>query len=85
MISEISRQLFADTPSGVLYHYTSFSGMVGIVGSGELRASDIEWVPVSVLMVQGYRHEGEKVSSLDKGEENPPDTDDIETGTHSRN
>jgi hypothetical protein len=44
MISEISRQLFADTPSGILYHYTSFGGMVGIVGSGELRASDIRYM-----------------------------------------
>ena len=44
MINEISRQLFADTPSGTLYHYTSFSGMTGIVSSGELRASDIRYM-----------------------------------------
>jgi hypothetical protein len=44
MISKISRQLLADTPGGTLYHYTSFSGMTGIVSSGELRASDIRYM-----------------------------------------
>jgi hypothetical protein len=44
MLSRITRQLFADVPGDVLYHYTSFAGMTGIVGSGELRASDIRYM-----------------------------------------
>jgi hypothetical protein len=44
MIEAISRQLFADVPATTLYHYTSFGGMTGIVGSGELRASDIRYM-----------------------------------------
>lgn len=44
MIEPISRQLFATPPTETLYHYTSLSGMLGIVGSRELRASDIRYM-----------------------------------------
>lgn len=44
MLDTISRQLFDDAPASTLYHYTSFSGMTGIVSSGELRASDIRYM-----------------------------------------
>ncbi len=44
MLDTISRQLFDDAPADALYHYTSFSGMTGIVSSGELRASDIRYM-----------------------------------------
>jgi len=44
MIANITENLFADTPRDTLYHYTSLSGLLGIVGSGELRASDIRYM-----------------------------------------
>jgi hypothetical protein len=36
--------LYADTPSSTLYHYTTFSGLLGIVGSRVLWASDIRYM-----------------------------------------
>lgn len=44
MIADITRQLFADPPRETLYHYTSLSGLLGIVGSGVLRSSDIRYM-----------------------------------------
>ncbi|TGD74765.1 DUF2971 domain-containing protein [Mangrovimicrobium sediminis] len=44
MIADITRALFAQAPQETLYHYTSLSGLLGIVGSGELRASDIRYM-----------------------------------------
>lgn len=44
MISAITRSLFTQAPSETLYHYTSLSGCLGIVDSGELRASDIRYM-----------------------------------------
>ena len=44
MIDNITQQLFADVPEDTLYHYTSFSGLLGIVGSGVLRSSDIRYM-----------------------------------------
>ncbi|MFV8816448.1 DUF2971 domain-containing protein [Haliea sp. E17] len=44
MIADITRQLFADPPRETLYHYTSLSGLLGIVDSGVLRASDIRYM-----------------------------------------
>jgi hypothetical protein len=44
MIEHITARLFSATPQGTLYHYTSLSGLLGIVGSGELRASDIRYM-----------------------------------------
>lgn len=44
MIQEITSQLYSDTPRDRLYHYTSFTGLLGIVGSRTLWASDIRYM-----------------------------------------
>ena len=44
MIAEISQSLFADEPVDTLYHYTSLSGLMGIVDSQILRVSDIRYM-----------------------------------------
>lgn len=44
MIQEITAKLYADIPKERLYHYTSFSGLLGIVGSRTLWASDIRYM-----------------------------------------
>lgn len=44
MINQITQQLFSDTPDDTLYHYTSMGGMLGIVNTGILRASDIRYM-----------------------------------------
>ncbi len=44
MIQEITSQLYSDTPRERLYHYTSFTGLLGIVGSRTLWASDIRYM-----------------------------------------
>ncbi len=44
MIAEISQSLFADEPVDTLYHYTSLSGLMGIVDTQILRASDIRYM-----------------------------------------
>ncbi len=41
MIKSLSDKLFSERPSGTLYHYTSLSGLEGILSSGSLWASDI--------------------------------------------
>lgn len=43
-IGRLTETLFADTPKGLLYHYTTLSGMLGIVGSRSLWASDIRYM-----------------------------------------
>jgi len=44
MISDITAVLYAETPQERLYHYTSFSGLLGIVGIRALWASDIRYM-----------------------------------------
>ncbi len=44
MIESITQRLFAAAPQDTLYHYTSLTGLLGIVGSGELRASDVRYM-----------------------------------------
>lgn len=44
MIESITQRLFSQTPIDTLYHYTSLEGLLGIVDSGELRASDIRYM-----------------------------------------
>ncbi|MGI6638832.1 MAG: DUF2971 domain-containing protein [Desulfobulbus sp.] len=43
-IERLSRELYADTPRGGLYHYTTFSGLLGIIGGRCLWASDIRYM-----------------------------------------
>ncbi len=44
MIQDITSKLYADIPQERLYHYTSFTGLLGIVGTGALWASDIRYM-----------------------------------------
>tara|TARA_R110002049_G_scaffold150602_5_gene313737 strand:+ start:9611 stop:9868 length:258 start_codon:yes stop_codon:yes gene_type:complete len=44
MIEHITERLFSVTPQSTLYHYSSLAGVLGIVSSGELRASDIRYM-----------------------------------------
>ncbi|WP_028579718.1 DUF2971 domain-containing protein [Desulfogranum japonicum] len=41
---ELTYTLFADRPRGVLYHYTTLTGLLGIVNSRTLWASDIRYM-----------------------------------------
>lgn len=44
MIQDITSQLYADAPQERLYHYTSFNGLLGIVESRALWATDIRYM-----------------------------------------
>ena len=44
MIQEITSKLYSDIPKERLYHYTTFSGLLGIVRSSTLWASDIRYM-----------------------------------------
>jgi hypothetical protein len=44
MIEHITDRLFSVSPRSTLYHYSSLAGVLGIVSSGELRASDIRYM-----------------------------------------
>jgi hypothetical protein len=44
MLEAITRQLFSQHPLDTLYHYTSLNGLLGIVSSEHLRASDIRYM-----------------------------------------
>ncbi|MGD9948413.1 MAG: DUF2971 domain-containing protein [Desulfobulbus sp.] len=43
-IEFLSRELYADIPMGTLYHYTTFSGLLGIVRRRALWASDVRYM-----------------------------------------
>lgn len=43
-IESLSNELYADIPMGTLYHYTTFSGLLGIVRSRALWASDVRYM-----------------------------------------
>ena len=43
-IGTLTETLFADTPKGLLYHYTTLNGLLGIVRSRTLWASDIRYM-----------------------------------------
>jgi hypothetical protein len=44
MIRDITAKLYSDAPQERLYHYTSFTGLLGIVGCRALWASDIRYM-----------------------------------------
>lgn len=50
MIKNITQKLYSDIPKETLYHYTSFKGLLGIVDSGVLWASDVRYMNDSVEM-----------------------------------
>lgn len=43
-IGDLTAELFADSPQGLLYHYTTLTGLLGIVRSGTLWASDVRYM-----------------------------------------
>ena len=43
-IGKLTEQLFSDIPKDHLYHYTTLTGLLGIVGSKKLWASDIRYM-----------------------------------------
>ena len=43
-IRSMTEALYADIPAEAVYHYTTFSGLMGIVESGSLWASDIRYM-----------------------------------------
>ena len=44
MIRDITEKLYSGNPEGTLYHYTTFTGLMGIVKRGVLWASDIRYM-----------------------------------------
>lgn len=50
MIKSITQKLYSDIPEETLYHYTSFKGLLGIVDSGVLWASDVRYMNDSAEM-----------------------------------
>lgn len=59
MISAITETLFSEPPQETLYHYTSLSGVLGIIGSRTLWASDIRYMNDSAEL----RHTADLVAS----------------------
>jgi hypothetical protein len=43
-LSETARALYAERPAKTLYHYTSIRGLIGIVSTGHLRATDVHYL-----------------------------------------
>jgi len=43
-IGKLTDSLFSDTPTGLLYHYTNLTGLLGIVKSRTLWASDVRYM-----------------------------------------
>jgi hypothetical protein len=58
-ITQLTETLFADTPKGSLYHYTTLSGLLGIVQSRKLWASDIRYMNDSAEL----RHSADLIRS----------------------
>ncbi len=59
MIKDITKKLYSDIPRETLYHYTTFNGLLGIVKSGALWASDIRYMNDSAEM----RHTADLIGS----------------------
>jgi hypothetical protein len=71
-IEDLTRELYADIPQGTLYHYTTFSGLLGIVKCRALWASDIRYMNDSAEM----RHTADLIAAevrdrIDSGHPNP--------------
>jgi len=43
MLTTLVEQLYAEAPTEVLYHYTGYQGLLGIVGASELWATDLHY------------------------------------------
>ncbi len=71
-IEILNKALYADIPQGVLYHYTTFTGLLGIVKSRALWASDIRYMNDSAEL----RHTADLINMevrerIDGGHPNP--------------
>jgi hypothetical protein len=71
-IERLTQELYADTPQGVLYHYTTFTGLLGIVKDRVLWASDIRYMNDSAEL----RHTADLINTevhkrIDGGHRNP--------------
>jgi hypothetical protein len=71
-IERLTSALYADIPQGVLYHYTTFTGLLGIVKSRALWASDIRYMNDSAEL----RHTADLIQAevrerIDSGHPNP--------------
>ena len=71
-IEALNKELYADVPQGVLYHYTTFTGLLGIVKSRALWASDIRYMNDSAEL----RHTADLIGTevrerIDSGHPNP--------------
>lgn len=72
MLSDITRQLYSGQPEGSLYHYTTFRGLMGIVDSGCLWASDIRYMNDSAeLRHTVHLLDREVAQRLDDSHSNP--------------
>lgn len=72
MFKEITSQLYSDTPSETIYHYTTFSGLMGIVESGSLWASDIRYMNDSAELNHMVHLINEEVDErISLGHQNP--------------
>lgn len=58
-IEALARELYGDIPQGTLYHYTTFSGLLGIVQSRALWASDVRYMNDSAEL----RHTADLIAS----------------------
>lgn len=70
-IDVLTKSLYADIPLGTLYHYTTFSGLLGIVRSRTLWASDIRYMNDSAEL----RHTADLIAAevrerIDSGQAN---------------
>lgn len=71
-IEILNKALYADIPQGILYHYTTFTGLLGIVKSRALWASDIRYMNDSAEL----RHTADLITvevreRIDGGHPNP--------------
>jgi hypothetical protein len=71
-IEILNKALYADIPQGILYHYTTFTGLLGIVKSRALWASDIRYMNDSAEL----RHTADLINvevreRIDGGHPNP--------------
>ena len=62
-IEQLTRDLYADIPHGTLYHYTTFTGLLGIVRSRSLWASDVRYMNDSAEL----RHTADLIQLLAMG------------------
>src|ERR1700690_142446 len=72
MIKNITEKLYSDIPRETLYHYTTFNGLLGIVKSRALWASDIRYMNDSAEMRHTANLIGSEIAErLAGGHSNP--------------